>query len=172
MERIRVPAEDQLCLSGVVEKQDAVWWYGHKFIKLKISIGVPYTHVHMWNVLKAVHEVENTDAPWMEGCTLLWAGTKPGHTKKEKLGTWEMIIILLCQLYMKWSEVAQSCLTLSDPMDCSLPGSSVRGTFQAIVLEWIAISFSRGIFPTQGLNPGLPHCRQTLYHLSHQGRKI
>ena len=41
------------------------------------------------------------------------------------------------------SEVAQSCPTLCDPVDCSLPGSSVHGIFQAIVLEWIAISFSR-----------------------------
>ena len=40
------------------------------------------------------------------------------------------------------SEVAQSCRTLSDPMDCSLPGSSVRGIFQARVLEWGAIAFS------------------------------
>ena len=40
------------------------------------------------------------------------------------------------------SEVAQSCLTLSDPMDCSLPGSSVYGIFQARVLEWGAIAFS------------------------------
>ena len=37
------------------------------------------------------------------------------------------------------SEVTQSCPTLCDPMDCSLPGSSVHGIFQAIVLEWIAI---------------------------------
>ena len=42
------------------------------------------------------------------------------------------------------TEVAQSCTTLCDPMDCSLPGSSVPGILQAIVLEWIAISFSRG----------------------------
>ena len=42
------------------------------------------------------------------------------------------------------SEVTQSCLTLCDPMDYSPPGSSVLGIFQAIVLEWIAISFSRG----------------------------
>ena len=42
------------------------------------------------------------------------------------------------------SEVTQSCPTLCDPMDCSLSGSSVRGIFQARVLEWIAISFSRG----------------------------
>ena len=40
------------------------------------------------------------------------------------------------------SEVAQSCLTLHDPMDCSLPGSSVHGIFQARTLEWVAISFS------------------------------
>ena len=40
------------------------------------------------------------------------------------------------------SEVAQSCLTLSDPMDCSLPGSSAHGIFQARVLEWAAIAFS------------------------------
>ena len=42
------------------------------------------------------------------------------------------------------SEVAQSCPILCDPMDCSLPGSSVHGIFKARVLEWVAISFSRG----------------------------
>ena len=40
-------------------------------------------------------------------------------------------------------EVAQSCPTLCDPVDCSLPGSSIHGIFQAIVLEWVAISLSR-----------------------------
>ena len=44
----------------------------------------------------------------------------------------------------KESEVAQSCPTLCKPMDCSLPGSSIHGIFQAIVLEWVAIPFSRG----------------------------
>ena len=43
------------------------------------------------------------------------------------------------------SEVAQSCPTLSDPMDCSLPGSSVHGVFQARVLEWVATAFSDGM---------------------------
>ena len=42
------------------------------------------------------------------------------------------------------SKVAQSCPTLCHPMDCSLPGSSVHGIFQTRVLEWVAISFSRG----------------------------
>ena len=48
---------------------------------------------------------------------------------------------------MPWkveSEVAQSCPTLCDPMDCSLPHSSVHGIFEARILEWVAISFSRG----------------------------
>ena len=45
---------------------------------------------------------------------------------------------------VKWSEVTQSCPTLCDPIDCSLAGSSVHEIFQAKVLEWIAISFSRG----------------------------
>ena len=45
---------------------------------------------------------------------------------------------------VEWSEIAQSCPTLCDPMDYSLPGSSVHGIFQVRVLEWGAISFSRG----------------------------
>ena len=44
------------------------------------------------------------------------------------------------------SEVAQSCPTLHNPMDCSLPGSSVHGIFQARVLEWVAIAFSIMLF--------------------------
>ena len=137
--------------------------------------------------------------------------------------------LLQCMEVKRESEVAQSCPTLSDPMDCSPPGSSVHGIFQARVLEWGAIAFSgewyshcekqfgsslkskhtsnvcvcvlvtqscptlppqgleltrllcpwnspgkntgvgchsplEGIFPIQGLNPGLPHCRQILYH--------
>jgi len=42
------------------------------------------------------------------------------------------------------SEVTQSCPTLCDPIDCSLPGSSVHGILQARILKWVAISFSRG----------------------------
>ena len=45
---------------------------------------------------------------------------------------------------VKWSEVSQSCRILFDPMDCRLPGSLVHGILQAGVLEWAAISFSRG----------------------------
>ena len=49
--------------------------------------------------------------------------------------------LLQCMKVKSKSEVAQLCPTLSDPMDCSLPGSSVHGIFQARVLEWVAIAF-------------------------------
>ena len=50
--------------------------------------------------------------------------------------------LLQCMKVKSESEVAQSCLTLSDPMACSLLGSSIRGILQARVLEWGAIAFS------------------------------
>ena len=52
--------------------------------------------------------------------------------------------VLQWKSLFKRSEVAQSCLTLCDPMDCNLPGSSLHGILRARVLEWVAISFSRG----------------------------
>ena len=52
--------------------------------------------------------------------------------------------------------VAQSYLTISDPMDCSPPGSSVDGILQARILEWVAIPFSRGVFLDQGTEPKSP----------------
>ena len=66
----------------------------------------------------------------------------------------------LLQCVKSESEVAQSCLTHSDPMDCSPPGSSIHGIFQARVLEWGAIAFSgiRVLHTSkgrQGLSPGL-----------------
>ena len=54
--------------------------------------------------------------------------------------------LLQCMKVKSESEVAQSRLTLSDPMDCSPPGSSIHGIFQARVLEWGAIAFSEAIF--------------------------
>ena len=55
------------------------------------------------------------------------------------------------------SSVPQSCLTVCDPMDFSPPGASVHGFLQARILEWVAISSSRGSSQTQGLNPHLLH---------------
>ena len=63
--------------------------------------------------------------------------------------------------------VAQLCPTLCDPMDCGPPGSSDNGIFQARILEWVAMPFFRGLFLSQGSNPGLPHCGQILYHMNY-----
>ena len=52
-------------------------------------------------------------------------------------------------------EVAQSCPTLCNPMDCSLPGFSIHGILQARILEWVTISFSRDL-PDPGIEPGSP----------------
>ena len=49
------------------------------------------------------------------------------------------------------AKLLPSCLTLCDPIDCSLPGSSVHGILRARILEWVAVSYSRGIFPIQGI---------------------
>ena len=69
------------------------------------------------------------------------------HTKgtfHAKMGSIKDLILTEIDHSFKWSEVAQSCPTLCHPMDCSLPGSYIYGVFQGIVLEWVAISFSRG----------------------------
>ena len=79
------------------------------------------------------------------------------------------IFYVLNTLELNESEVAQSCLTLCDLIDCSLTGSSIHGIFQARVLEWVTISFSRRSSQPRDWTQGLPHCRQTLCHLSHQG---
>ena len=70
------------------------------------------------------------------------------------------VVLVLC-------EVAQSCPTLCDPVDCSPPGSSVHGIFQARVLEWGAISFSRRSSPPRDRTRVSHIVDKTLYHLSH-----
>ena len=62
--------------------------------------------------------------------------------------------------------VAQSCLTLWDPRDCSLPSFSVYGISQARILEWVAISFSRGS-SLPGIKPGSPTLQADSLQLSH-----
>ena len=90
------------------------------------------------------------DEPWTEvHDTVQEAGNKTSPMEKKcKKAKWlsgeALQVAVKKRESESESEVAQLCPTLCDPMDCSLPGSSVHGIFQAIVLEWIAISFSRG----------------------------
>ena len=66
-------------------------------------------------------------------------------------------------------EVAQMCPTLCDPRHCSQPVSSVHLIFQVRILEWVAIPFSMGYSQPRNQIQVSHHCRQILYHLSHQG---
>ena len=70
---------------------------------------------------------------------------------------------------MKVLKVAKSCLTLCDPMDCSLPSSSVHGILQARILESVAISFSGGSVRLRD-RTWVSCIAGGLYHLSRQGR--
>ena len=65
--------------------------------------------------------------------------------------------------------VAQLCSTLCNPVDCGLPGPLVLGILQGKNTGVGCHFLLQGVFLTQGLNPGLLHCRRILYHLSHQG---
>ena len=75
-------------------------------------------------------------------------------------------------LWTRLCLVSQSCLTLCDPMDCGPPGSSVHGDSPGKNTGMGCHFLLQGIFPTRGLNPGLPCCRQILYSLSHQGSPL
>ena len=74
--------------------------------------------------------------------------------------------LLQCMNVKSESEVAQSCLTLSDPMDCSLPGSSIHGIFQARLLEWGAIAFSIIYLPSH------PHLGKTKLRVTLMGKNV
>ena len=79
--------------------------------------------------------------------------------KSCKKATWSFGVCML----------SQSCLTLCDPMDCNPPGFSVHGESPGKNIGMGFHALLQGIFPTQGSNSGLPHCRWILNHLSHQG---
>ena len=88
---------------------------------------------------------------------------------------WSSVVFLclVCGFYIDVERkmkvlVIQLSLTLCDPMD-STPGSSVHGILQARILKWAAVSSSRGSPQPRGQTKVLPHCRQILYRMSHQG---
>ena len=79
----------------------------------------------------------------------------PWHSASKNTGV-GCHFLLQCMKVKSESEVTQSCPALSDPMDCSLPGSSVHGIFQARVLEWGTIAFS-GLTTQEELIPANNH---------------
>ena len=97
-----------------------------------------FTEGHILLLLSRFSHVQLCATPWMAAHQ---APLSLGFSRQEH---WVSCHFLpQCMKVKSESEVAQSCLTLHDPMDCSPPGSSVHGIFQARVLQWGAIAFSR-----------------------------
>ena len=82
-------------------------------------------------------------------------------------GVKQEVVLWVCFLEEVTSKLccasSLSCLTLGDPVACSPPGSSVHGDSPGKKTEVGCHALLQGTFPTQGLNPGLPHCGQILY---------
>ena len=91
--------------------------------------------------VKSLSRVRPSATPWTQPTRFLHPWDFPGNSTGVGCH-----FLLQCMKVKSESEVAQSCPTLSDPMDCSLPGSSVHGIFQARVLEWGAIAFSELVY--------------------------
>ena len=102
--------------------------------------------------------------PNFSGSPILeWGGPRP---------EWALVMtgkLNLLPLDHRLRSVAQSFLTLCDPIGVCLPGSSVHGDSPGKNTGVGCYALLQGIFPTQGLNPGLPRCRWIFYQLSHQG---
>ena len=110
--------------------------------------GAPEARLLLLSPLPALPLKTGAAAKSLQSCPTLCypidgspSGSRPWDSPGKNTGM-GCHFLLRCMKVKSESEVAQSCLTLSDPMDCSLPGSSVPGIFQARVLEWGAIAFS------------------------------
>ena len=83
-----------------------------------------------------------------------------------------LLRVSVCPPTLCWVALSRSVVSNSlRPHDCCPPGSSVHGDSPGKNTGVGSPSLFQGIFPTQGSNPDIPHCKQILYHLSHQGRR-
>ena len=140
-----------------------------------------YPYVHSSDIYNS-QDMEITEMPinrWMDkDIVYIYNGILLRHKNNEVMPfvvTWmDLEIIMLSKVSQNKGKVlvTQSCLTLCDPMDYSLPGSPVHGISQARRVDWVPILFSRGSSWPQGSDLGHLHRRQILYHQSNQGSKV
>ena len=125
-----------------------------------------HTHTHRGRASLVAQTVKNLSAMW-ETCVLSLSWGDPQRRK------WQPIPVFLPG-EPPWTEDPGGLWSIGsqnfgNPMDCSLPASTVHGGSPGKNTGVGCHALLQGIFPTQGLNPGLPCCRQIVYHLSHQG---
>ena len=121
-----------------------------------------------WHHWLDAHEFEWTagvgDGQGGLACCDSWGRKESDTTERLHWTQLNVLIILWCES----QSVSHSVVSVCDSMDYSPPASYVHGILQARILEWVH-SLLQGISLTQGSNSGVLHCRQILYHLSHQG---
>ena len=127
---------------------------------------ISFSSAWKWKVkVKSLSRVWLLATPWTAA---LQAPPSMGFSRQEYWSGQHIIHCLCSHVCL----VTQLCLILCDPMDCSPPGSSVTGNSPGKNTGVGCHALLYGIFPTQGSNTGLVHCRQILYHLSHQGSPL
>ena len=132
----------------VIMKKQEITSVGKDVVKLE-SLQTVGRNVHWGSRYRSFLKKLNIELPSDPAISLLDIYTKElkiGNSKIYPHFQVHAAFFTIANTCESESEVAQSCPTLCDPMDCSPPGSSVHGILQARILEWIAISFSRGSY--------------------------
>ena len=133
-----------------------------------------------WTRSQQVHAYTQTHTPpptyWSYALGERGGAGREAKRKTKKQECYGIFVCVCTQLHLSvyTSLCMLGSLTLCDPMDtdCSPSGSSVHGTLQARILEWVAIFLSRGSSQPQGWNPGLLNRGRILYRWSPQGRPL
>ena len=115
--------------------EERLWITSQKILNLKNKS--QFTYMHAAAAAKSLQSCPTLRPYWWQPNRLPCPWDSP--SKNTGVGCH---FFLQCMKVKCESEVVQSCPTPSDPMDCSLPGSSIHGIFQARVLDWVAIAFS------------------------------
>ena len=176
------PMPDSLTRSIETTTLHLIWLLPHLCLVLNLS--VLYGRSAFWGHRECKPEQAGNPGPrekgyWGECGQRWWSGQTPVQKIHEQ--GWEYLQVssvkeirgilhtLTLKPEVKWSEVGQSCPTLCDPMDCSLPGFSVHGILQARILERVAFSFSRR--SSQPRDRTVVSCLvgRRFYCVSHQG---
>ena len=176
------PMPDSLTQSIEMTTLHLIWLLPHLCWVLNLS--VLYGRSAFWGHSECKPEQAGNPGPrkkgyWGECGRTGWSGQTPVEKIHEQ--GWEYLQVssvkeirgifhtLTLKPEVKRSEVGQSCPTLCDPMDCSLPGFSVRGILQARILESVAFFFSRGSSQPRDQTPISRIVGRCFYCLSHQG---
>ena len=130
-----------------------ICWLSHVWL-----FATPWTVATRFLCLWDFPSLGDLPVPGIEPMSVVW---QADSSPLSHLGSLYYLLVLCL--------IAQSCLILCDPMDCSLPSSSVPGVSPGKNSGVGCHALLQEMFPTQGLNPGLLHCMWILYHLSHQG---